>query len=134
MRSTSGNSKGKGWEVLNQQYTGNTIQNNIFDVDRSQLTEHEKRLADMLEQQLCQMENVNHQLLERAKHQTSNVQLDYASMQGMQGGQHALARASDKFKRRFQAMEAAVGVDRFADLSLEEMEQQWINVKGLESI
>ena len=46
----------------------------------------------------------------------------------------ALARASDKFKRRFQAMEAAVGVDRFADLSLEEMEQQWINVKGLESI
>jgi AMMECR1 domain-containing protein len=31
-------------------------------------------------------------------------------------------------------MEAAVGVDRFADLSLEEMEQQWINVKGLESI
>jgi CheY-like chemotaxis protein len=87
MRSTSGNSKGKGWEVLNQQYTGNTIQNNIFDVDRSQLTEHEKRLADMLEQQLCQMENVNHQLLERAKHQTSNVQLDYASMQGMQGGQ-----------------------------------------------
>ena len=45
----------------------------------------------------------------------------------------SLARASDKFKRRFQAMEAAVGIDRFADLSLEEMEQQWKSAKCLES-
>ncbi|MDG1163764.1 MAG: nucleoside triphosphate pyrophosphohydrolase [Porticoccaceae bacterium] len=46
----------------------------------------------------------------------------------------ALALASDKFKRRFQAMEAAVGQGRFADLSLDEMELQWIQAKGLESL
>jgi len=46
----------------------------------------------------------------------------------------SLARASDKFKRRFQAMEAVVGIDNFGDLSLEQMEQQWVNAKKLESI
>jgi ATP diphosphatase len=45
----------------------------------------------------------------------------------------SLARASDKFKRRFQTMEATVGIESFANLSLEQMEQQWINAKRIES-
>lgn len=48
--------------------------------------------------------------------------------------EQSLVRASDKFKRRFETMEAAVGVESFADLSLEEMEQQWKNAKRRESI
>jgi len=31
-------------------------------------------------------------------------------------------------------MEAVVGIDNFGDLSLEQMEQQWVNAKKLESI
>ena len=44
----------------------------------------------------------------------------------------SLTRASNKFKRRFQAMEDAVGADNFAHLSLVQMEQQWAEAKQSE--
>jgi len=44
----------------------------------------------------------------------------------------SLSRASNKFKRRFQAMEDAVGSDNFVHLSLAQMEQQWVEAKQAE--
>ena len=45
----------------------------------------------------------------------------------------AMARASSKFKQRFEAMEAHVGVEQFAELSTAEMELEWVRAKALES-
>lgn len=41
----------------------------------------------------------------------------------------ALARSNRKFKRRFEAMEAAAGANKFSQLSLDEMESLWVQVK-----
>ena len=41
----------------------------------------------------------------------------------------ALARSNDKFKRRFDAMEALASVDDFSQLTVEEMERLWSKVK-----
>lgn len=41
----------------------------------------------------------------------------------------ALARSNDKFKRRFDAMEAMASVDDFSQLTVEEMETLWSKVK-----
>ncbi len=41
----------------------------------------------------------------------------------------ALARSNDKFKRRFDAMEALASVDDFSQLTVEEMETLWSKVK-----
>lgn len=41
----------------------------------------------------------------------------------------ALARSNDKFKRRFDAMEALASVDGFSQLTVEEMERLWSKVK-----
>ena len=45
----------------------------------------------------------------------------------------ALARSNIKFKRRFEAMESAVGAKQFSQLSLDQMEALWVQVKLSES-
>jgi ATP diphosphatase len=48
------------------------------------------------------------------------------------GAEEALRAANDKFERRFRAMEALAG-DAFADLTLDEQEARWQEVKRAES-
>ena len=44
----------------------------------------------------------------------------------------ALRAANTKFERRFKSMESLAGAERFAQLSLDEQEELWQQVKGLE--
>jgi ATP diphosphatase len=46
--------------------------------------------------------------------------------------EEALARGNHKFKRRFEGMEDIVGAGKFSQLSVEEMEQLWVQVKRAE--